>query len=179
MTKRTPPNGGVKGGYMTPSHHLSGWWFGTSILFSPKKLECQIIPMDELHHFSGRGSSPGPPTSYRWIVHERFTIQLERMASSTAMVSAVFIRRIRRRSMKLPNGEPRPLPNKVCAWLRRAWSFSERRDRGLFRGAVFWQKKVRIKREVYGIAAYVTDFIVIKCYKRVLVGLLYDKKHCL
>ena len=25
-----------------------------------------------------------------------------------------------RRSMKLPNGEPRPLPNKVCAWLRRA-----------------------------------------------------------
>ena len=42
---------------------LPGWWFGCHFWHFPIYWVAVIIPIDELHHFSGRGGYTGPPTS--------------------------------------------------------------------------------------------------------------------
>ena len=53
---------------------MTGWWFACHFLDFPRNIGFLIIiPLDELHHFSGRGG-PGPPTRCSMCVNfQHFT----------------------------------------------------------------------------------------------------------
>ena len=74
---------------------ITGWWFGCHVWKFPINIWVAVLPIDEVHHFSGRGGYPKHQPGLEWKILLKFIvgniyIYIPRMDSLSWKIQLIF-----------------------------------------------------------------------------------------